>query len=238
MVKLIDLLNEVLLMEAGGQSAGKLEVTNTDVKTARKYLEDSGFDVDKHIPDFDSNYKKAQKLAHMGSTRRRDMPVIMDTDVAKFQHRLKRGHIDIERPFSDETDKSNPFPEGLTGKEAESFLVRGLRDASISDDKVNVKSKKVKVSNLTPIQKQIYFDTAMNTMVQFGVKASISFISSKTFFITSADNYIIDGHHRYLQALIIEPNMAVNCLAIDLPIKELLPLSLAYGDAIGNARNQ
>ena len=194
--------------------------------------------MDKHIPDFDSNYKKAQKLAHMGSTRRRDMPVIMDTDVAKFQHRLKSGHIDIRKPLSDDTDVSDPFPEGLTGKEAQDFLQRGLEDGSISDDKVDVKSKNIKVSKLIPIQKQIYFDTAMNTMVQFGVKASISFISSKTFFITSADNYIIDGHHRYLQALIIEPNMSVNCLAVDLPIKQLLPMSLAYGDAIGNARNQ
>lgn len=237
-MKLMDLLNEVFIIEAGGQTAGKLGITKIDVQTARDYLESLNFDVDENLPNFDKSFKLAQKRASLGSTKRKDMPVIMDTDVAKFQERLRKGYIDIRKPFSDDTDSSDPFPKGLSGEEAERFLKRGLTDGEISDDKVDVKSRKEKVSKLIPIQKQIYFDTAMNTMVQFGVDASISFISNKTFFITSTDNYIIDGHHRYLQALILDPNMQVNCLSIDLPIKELLPLSLAYGDAIGNNRNE
>ena len=38
--------------------------------------------------------------------------------------------------------------------------------------------------------------------------------------------------------VLINPKIKVNCLKIDLPIRELLPLTLAYTDAIGNVRNK
>ena len=38
-------------------------------------------------------------------------------------------------------------------------------------------------------------------------------------------------------ALLLDSNMKVYVLEIDLPISKLLPLSIAYGDAIGNKRN-
>jgi hypothetical protein len=63
-------------------------------------------------------------------------------------------------------------------------------------------------------------------------------LGNKTFFITSADNFIIDGHHRWLSGIVLDPNLKVNTLSIDLPIKDLLPMAIAYGDAIGNKRNQ
>jgi hypothetical protein len=63
-------------------------------------------------------------------------------------------------------------------------------------------------------------------------------LGNKTFFITSADNFIIDGHHRWLSGIVLDPNLKVNTLSIDLPIKDLLPMATAYGDAIGNKRNQ
>lgn len=223
-----------ILLEAG-QAAGKLELINTDVETAKKYIENKGVDISGF--EFEKNYLYAQKMAKLGKTQRKDMPVIDANDVKQFQERLSRGFIDVSKPFSNTYNPSDPFPQGLSGKSAEEFLRRGIRDTAISDDRVKITNKKVPVKNLKPIQKQIYFDKAADSIAQFGIQATISFTESKTFFITSSDLFIIDGHHRWLAALILDPNMKANILSIALPINKLLPLSLAYGDAIGNQRN-
>lgn len=232
MIKLKDMLFEI-----GGQSAGTLELLSTNVKKAKEFAKKKNFNIDKEMPNFESNYKLAQKKASLGKTKRKDMPVIDDKDVKKFQQRLKVGNLDINKPFAKQTKPSDPFPSGLTGLEATDFLKNGLKDGSKKDDQISVTIKKVSVKALKPIQKQIYYDKSMGATIQFGVKGSKNFVQNKSFFIISDDNFIIDGHHRFLSALLIDPTMKVNALSIDLPIKKLLPLSLSYGDAIGNVRN-
>lgn len=228
------------ILEAGGQAAGKLEIGNTSVEKAREYAEklfrSNKKELDEHIPSFDENYRIAQRNASQGWTRRKDMPVITDDDVRNFQARLKKGMIDVNPPFADETDEKNPFKGGLSNKEAEIFLSAGFKDGVKNDDPVKVSSKRVSVKQLKPIQKQIYFDKSIAGIAQFGAEGSRKFMTS-TNFITSSDLYIIDGHHRYLGSMLLDPNLKVKCLVIDLPINKLLPLSLAYGDAIGNKRN-
>ena len=44
--------------------------------------------------------------------------------------------------------------------------------------------------------------------------------------------------HRFLSAVLVDPRINVTCLEIDLLINELLPMTLAYSDAIGNVRNR
>jgi hypothetical protein len=231
-------IDEQTAMTGGGQRPGQLEVDNTPIEKAREFAEKAGWDLDENIPDFDTNYKKAQKLAAMGKTKRKDMPVINDDDVKKFQARLEKGTIDINKPFADDPIvKSNPFPEGLSGFKAKKWLELGLKDGSKEDDIVDVRITKVAVKDLKPIQRQIYFDKSMSAIKQFGVENSMDFVKNKSFFIVSEDNYIIDGHHRFLSALLIEPSAKINALKINLPIKKLLPMATAYGDAIGNKRN-
>jgi len=168
------------------------------------------------------------------------MPVVEDFQVKEYQERLKNGFLDIKKPFAPQTEKrKNPFPEGLTGEEAQTFVKSGLKlyDGSSTDDKVDVSMKQVRVSDLKPIQKQIYFDKSMSATAEFGRDGTTKYLETSPF-IASSDLAIIDGHHRWLSANILSPNMKVPVLVIDLPIKELLPLSKAYGDALGNKRNQ
>ena len=107
----------------------------------------------------------------------------------------------------------------------------------IRDRKVTNES--IAVGNLKPIQAQIYFDKSIAKASRDGVESSRKFLTSKeNNFIVSKDNRIIDGHHRFLTTVLIDPKIKVNCMKIDLPIKELLPLTLAYTDAIGNIRNK
>lgn len=219
-----------------GQEAGKLEIVKMTIKQAYDYLASRNFDVNQ-IPNFEANFYNAQKMAGMGQTKRKDMPVIDGKDVKAFQHSLEQGWIDIHEPHADETDKHNPFPTGLAGNDAKKWLDAGLRDGSKNDDIIKVNVVRKRAGELKPIQKQIYFDVAMEGVILFGVDKSEDFMVNKSSFITSSDNFIIDGHHRWLQCLILNPNVKVNTLSIDLPIKKLLEVSLAYGDAVGNKRN-
>ena len=233
------------ISEAGGAKAGKLEIVRTDVETARKYAElemkKYGRELDEEVPNFDKNYVFAQRLAKMGSTKRKDMPVINNKDVKLLQKRLKQGTIDISRPFSQNDVVDEPYPQGLTGSEAKQWLNGGLQknDGDPNDDKVQVKTKTVAVGKLVPIQEQIYFDKSIRNVSEFGASGTMDFAQSKNnYYIVSRDNRIIDGHHRFLSAVLVDPKIKVTCLEIDLSINNLLPMTLAYSDAIGNIRNR
>lgn len=228
-------------MEAG-QEAGKLELVKTKPEVAKKFAEKifqkNKRSLDDEIPNFDTNYKIAQKLAGTGKTLRKDMPVIDEKDVKDFQKRLQKGFIDVNPPYS-KIVGDDPFPEGLKGNDAAIWLQSGLPvydKGKRTDDVVKVSQATLPVKKLKPIQKQIYFDKSIGLLAKFGVEPSKSFMK-KTSFIASSDNYIIDGHHRFLSAMLMDPNTPVNILKIDLPIKTLLATSLAYGDAVGNKRN-
>jgi len=231
----------MVLNEAGGQEAGKLELVRTSLAQAKAYAEElftkNGRELYTEIPDFDKNYQATQAKAKMGTTQRKEMPVISTENVKELQQRLKDGHIDVSKPFSSDTNSNNPFPEGLSGQMAKDWLENGLKDGDKKDDVVNASMKKFTVSDLIPIQQQVYFDKSISAIAEFGAVNSRKFFEGKTTFIASSDKRIIDGHHRFLGAMLLDPSMKVTCLVIDLPINKLLPMSLAYGDAIGNKRN-
>ena len=227
----------------GGASAGKLELIKTSFIKAKQYVEKKhpDFDIEKEIPNFQKNYEYAQKLAKGGFAQRKDMPVIDNRDIKLLQKRLKSGSIEIARPFADNEVPDDPFPQGLDKTIGKKWVSGGLakNDGDAKDDKVNVKIKKVPVGNLKPIQSQIYFDKSIRNVAQFGAKGTRDFSSSKNnFYVVSSDNRIIDGHHRFLSAVLVDPKMKVTALEIDLPISKLLPLTLSYTDAIGNIRNK
>jgi hypothetical protein len=230
------------LVEAGGQKAGKLEIVKTPLEKAKEYaiplFEKFGRNLYEEIPNFDENYLFAQKMAKLGTTKRKDMPVLTDEDVDELETRLKNGYIDVNKPLAKDIKFKDPFPQGLSGKEAEKWLEKGLEvhDGSGKDDKVKVTREKVPVGDLKPIQQQIYFDKSIEGIAQFGAKSSKDFMKS-TNFIASSDNNIIDGHHRWLASLLLDPAMKVKVMKLHLPIKKLLPVTLAYSDAIGNERN-
>jgi len=183
---------EIKRIIEGGESAGNMELVNIDLNKGKEFAKKINLEID----NFDQHFLFAQKLAGLGKTKRKDMPVIDDKDVKQFQARLKKGYIDINEPFSPTYDKGNPYPAGLKGFDAEDFVSRGLKDKSKKDDQVEVTIKQVSVGKLKPIQKQIYFDKSAGMTAKFGVDNTTKFLTSKTFFITSDDNYIIDGHHR------------------------------------------
>jgi len=231
-----------LLMEMG-EAAGNLELIKTTPDAAELYgvnaFKKKGLSLKDEIPNFMSNYKISQKLAGIGKTQRKDMPVIDEKDVKDFQMRLQKGFIDLNSPYAKPIKGSKPFPQGLSGDDASDWLKNGLPvsdNAKQTDDVVKVNKASISVNKLKPIQRQIYFDKAINTIASFGASKSLAYIKTTTF-ICSNDNYIIDGHHRFLSAMLIDPSAKINVLKINLPLSILLPMSLSYTDAVGNYRN-
>jgi hypothetical protein len=226
----------------GGAEAGSYEIVNTPLPVAKQlaydtYLNNHTVSPMKIMPNFDQNYLFAQRMAGLGKTQRKDMPVIRRSDAFALQRRLARGALDVKAPFAKGTDEHNPFPEGLSGAQAQKFLTNGFRDGKISDDVVKFHADLKPAGSLKPIQQQIYVDKALS----FGLKWHLDDFQkmvATSFMISSADNFIIDGHHRWLFALLVNPNIRMSTLVIDLPLNELLKLLTAYGDAIGNKRNQ
>lgn len=224
----------------GGQAAGNVEVAKVDLPEARTYAQQAfaknDKDLSKELPNFNKNFEFAQSKAKEGSTVRKDMPVIDEKDVKDLQTRLTKGSIDIKAPFAPGTNQKNPFPQGLTGEQADEFLTNGFKDKKLKDDHVKVKMTTVACGSLTPIQKQIYLDKCIDATAKAGTAASTNFLKN-SMIIISSDDHIIDGHHRWMSAVMINPKMTMKALQIDLPIGELLSLTLAYGDAEGNKRN-
>lgn len=231
-MKLAPIYKKYLLIKEAGEPAGKLELRNTSIETIIQYIDRLGL----NIPNLEQNLEIAHDLFGMGKTKRKDMPVIDDKDVKDFQMHLKDGFIDLTDPWSDRTDPSDPFPQGLNDKEAAKFMSNGIRHKSKPDDVVKTQLKLVAAKDLIPIQAQVYVSKSVDSITKFGIKNTINFLQS-TILIISKDNRLIDGHHRLLSALIIDPNMKIKCLEIDLSIKTLLPLAIAYSDAKGNRRN-
>lgn len=228
------------IFEAGkeGMEAGKVEFSQMTSKKAIEFFEDNNLDILSVVPNFEYNFELAKKRFALGHTKRKDMPRITKEDTLTLQQKLKSGELDVTKPFAPGTDVRNPFPEGLTGKEAEEWLSAGIHDGDKNDDKIKAVKTEVIIEKLKPIQEQVYFDQCVDFFFNYkSISAIYDFIADRHFLISS-DYYLLDGHHRLGVGLILDPKLKAPALMIDMPIHDLLKLTLAYGDAVGNKRNK
>ena len=211
--------------------AGTLNVSNTTLAKARAYAEsvfkEHGKSLDAIIPTFDQNYMLLQKASkNTLNIHRSDMPVISQQDVKSFENDLKRGNLDLFKPF---TFGHLYFPKNLLGKRQESadWLELGQKDGDPYDDVVNAKIGRTPARNLKPIQGQIWLEK----MVPYILKSAMP-VDQMTMVISS-DHHIIDGHHRYGQAMLTDPNIKLKTLFVPLSIEMLLKVGHTYGNAKG-----
>lgn len=216
-----------LIERAGGASAGTHELVKTSsfraYAFAKTQFKKEGNAINADLPEFTENYEYAQFLAKNGHTKRKDMPVIATKQLKDFQRRLANGSLDIRNPYA---PKGAPY--FVAGKED----FDGQRD----DDKVKITSERVPVGKLTPIQKQIYIDKSIRHVAE-DIKASRKFLGGAQL-VVSSDLRIIDGHHRWLTAMLIDPKFKIHVVKIDLAWQELLKISMEYSDNKGNKRNK
>ena len=90
-------------------------------------------------------------------------------------------------------------------------------------------------NKLIPTQSQIWLENIIPNIIKFGIPTDSSSIA-KAVIIVSKEGYILDGHHRFGQAIIANPSLKMSSLYIPLKIDLLLAMGRSYGNAVGNAQ--
>jgi len=109
----------------------------------------------------------------------------------------------------------------------------------LEDKGIKSKVGKIAVGTFHPLQKQIYMNKSIDSIAEHGIATTKKFLTDpKVITVISNDHYIIDGHHRMLSGMLVDPKMKFNTLKVDVPATELLPLALEFSDKTGNVRNE
>lgn len=239
-MKLIEILKHMKLTESGGEKPGNYEINNITSDTAKRFFLEqvnkfkSNHDFSTFLLNFNRHFEKCKEYSSKGYLKRKEMPVIDINQINALQIRLEHGYLDVV--YDDVPHKS--FPSGLKNKQADSWLTRGLKDGSDADDVVKVTQKYFSAIDLIPLQEQIYFDKSIKSIVENGVENTIEFLKNESIIIVSVDGYIMDGHHRWMCGMLIDPNTKLRSVVVDLPRFKLIKLLNDYSDAIGNIRNE
>lgn len=212
-----------------------MNVGNTPLEAARLYAESTlGGDLDVLIPDFNRNYLRLQKLVKAApGIPRIKMPVIEPSDMALFQKRLQEGHLDIFPPYA----QGKLVGPRQTPGGGDRWVSLGIEDGDDRDDRVDARITNIPVGKLKPTQNEIWLENMIPNMAKYGIPGPGSPIL-KTTVIVSKEGFILDGHHRFGQAMLVDPSLRMEALFVPLDIKTLLEIGRSYGESIGNRPKQ
>lgn len=214
---------------------------------AKKMFAKAGTTPEKLIPNFKENLKKLKKKMELATDIKRiDMPVVEPKDMKKFKADLERGAVDVFSPFAKETLKkygtrlpwersSKPLKPG--SPEARKQIGLGLPKhdhGPVSDDVVKGKYGATAAKKLKPVQNEIWFKKVIGNLMSFGVPKQGGKLTDDAPIIVSKDGYILDGHHRFGQAMLADPNLKLKSLTLPLDVKTLVKVARTYGTASGN----
>jgi len=192
-----------------------------------------------HLPDLEANFRKLKaKMSKALPIKRIDMPVIEPPDIKKFSSDLENGHVDIFKPYF-AGHIGNIFPWEREGKPRmfgdKEWITLGVKDGDPRDDIVSVKGPTMlSVKSLIPLQDEIWFDKLILTILAFGPPLAGGHVLTNAVIIVSKEGYILDGHHRFGQAMLRDPGLSIKALDVDLDIKTLLKVGRSYGSALSH----
>ena len=92
----------------------------------------------------------------------------------------------------------------------------------------------IPVRELKPLQSEIFFDKLVGSLLKFGIPKPGGFLATSAIIIVSEEGFILDGHHRYGQALLTDPDFQLRAVRVPLDIETLLKVGRSYGAAIGH----
>jgi hypothetical protein len=128
-----------------------------------------------------------------------------------------KGNIDLK----DMMEKINKFLSEADNKK------KFLKD--FDDDvkpNVEVKNVKIKAKDLKPSQDAIFLDHILSRLVvnDYDREQILGGNFKDHDILISEDDHIIDGHHRWAAAYLLNPNCKIDCTKVRLPIEYALPL--------------
>ena len=208
-------------------------VATTSLLEARAYAAEvfgGEAELNKVLPACDANYALLrEKLKSARDIPRIQMPVIEPDDMEEFDRRLKAGPLDLFPPHIQGQLPAVP----TTKAEGEAWVTLGVEDGDPKDDILEAQWTTIPAKDLLPLQSQIWLEKLVGNIKQFGVPEPGSSLLTTTV-IVSKEGYILDGHHRFGQAMLANPALELRALHIPLDIDMLLHVGRAYGAAIGN----
>jgi len=129
----------------------------------------------------------------------------------------QNGSVDLKNM----TNKINDFLD--KDKNRDKFLKKVEDDI---EPKVDVENVKIKAKKLKPSQNEIFLDRVIERLAENKKdrKDILKGYLKDQDILISDDSHIIDGHHRWACAYILNPDCEINVTKIDMPIKYALPL--------------
>jgi len=108
--------------------------------------------------------------------------------------------------------------------------------ALMNDRHVGTKYIMMDAIDLIPLQKQIYLDKVISNTVSSGIQKTKEFLKSKHIFI-SEEGDILDGHHRWLAAMLIDPEFQMKAFEIKEHELDALKDMIEFSDEHEHERN-
>ena len=165
---------------------------------------------------------------------------VLSNQVVAFKFLVGNGFIDIS---GDDKELAKKTQEDLYKDDAlaKNWLSSG-KGPKENVDKIKGDYADVPVNQLKPIQEQIFVAKSIKMTSKCGgdlekMNWLLKPDEKSPYTIISKDNFILDGHHRWLCAYMINPETVMKCVKIDMNCKDLLELTNKFTGAIGNKPN-
>lgn len=133
------------------------------------------------------------------------------SEVKKMLREAEAPDVPQEKVTPTELDKVDPDV-------AKVIVKSGEMDKNKNDDKISVSSKTWPAADLKPSQTTMRID---NT-VGMAISMLAGKMDTNLGCIVSSDNHIMDGHHRWSAAILVDPETSVSGYGAELPGKELV----------------
>lgn len=199
-----------------------------------------GFGGGKDDKDSAPRKEELEKVLDEKDVDKKIKDAVLSNQVVAFKFLVGNGFIDIDGEDKDIAKKTQQdlFKDDALAQE---WLSSG---GGPKDTKDVVKGdyEYISVEDLKPIQEQIFVAKALKMSAGAeGDKGKLNWLlkadEKSPLVIVSSDNYILDGHHRWLGAYLIDPEAKMRCVKIDMDCKDLLALTNKFTGAIGNKPN-
>jgi len=114
---------------------------------------------------------------------------------------------------------------------AKAALDAGKKDKNDKDDVATAGESSVAVGSLKPMQKEVIPEKALAFAIGFAKDGKPDLNNMEA--ITSADGYIMDGHHRWAARTLLDPGASVKVSKVDMPADDVVTALNIYTKAKG-----
>lgn len=149
-------------------------------------------------------------------------------DLNKVLPNFDKNYQSIQNACKNATDVPRSEMPVITQKQIDKYKEK------LSENKIKYAEGKISAKYLKPTQSQIWLNKIVKNIIKFGPPSKNNSTVLDQVTISSSDNKLADGHHRYGQTMLSDPNLGINSLKVDLPIKKLLKDSKSFGESQGN----